>query len=425
MATPDGQRLRQIAAYSVVAISVWLAWEVAKVPLADRAPPAIAVRLSPNSPEVLRRASEAELLAKRYNDAHALSAYSVGRGPFNARALRVWGLAEAETGAEAKANQALTLAGNWSLRDDPTHAWLTEYRLRQGDYGSSFAHADTIARRRPDTYPQIFNLFATAALTDQRSLPALLKLLARNPPWRAAFFDYLYADASRAGLLATLAISLDRSDGRMSATELQQLYTTWANAGRFPGLKLVRRALGRPGDGGLQNGDFQAELETQLYPFGWRLGSGPGVAPAVLEDDANPANLALRVDYDGFGRTRIAEQMVMLEPGHHELGARLKAETPAADLRMQWTVSCAESGQTILRRPVGVGQPDAAGWGKLAARFTVPSTGCAAQWVRLEPVPGDRRTGLSAWFDDIRLRSATSGADTVSTDFRSATRTAQ
>ena len=116
--------------YGLLALSVWLAWEVLKAPVAARAPPSIGVRIAATSPEVLRRAAEAEFTAGRPGNAEALAEESLVRAPFNARALRVRGLAAAEAGETEQADQLLTLAGNWSLRDDPAHAWLVEYRLR-------------------------------------------------------------------------------------------------------------------------------------------------------------------------------------------------------------------------------------------------------------------------------------------------------
>jgi hypothetical protein len=33
----------------------------------------------------------------------------------------------------------------------------------------------------------------------------------------------------------------------------------------------------------------------------------------------------------------------------------------------------------------------------------VPTTGCDAQWLRLTPDPGERRTTLIAWYDGLRI----------------------
>ena len=84
-------RRGELLGYGLIAASVWLAWEVVKAPVALRAPPALAVRVAPTSPEVLRRAAERELLAERNDNAISLSQESLARAPFNARALRVRG----------------------------------------------------------------------------------------------------------------------------------------------------------------------------------------------------------------------------------------------------------------------------------------------------------------------------------------------
>ena len=59
--------------------------------------------------------------------------------------------------------------------------WLIERRLRQGNYVSAFAHADTLVRRRQDIQPEVFSLFTLAGVQDpQRSLPVTADLLAAN-----------------------------------------------------------------------------------------------------------------------------------------------------------------------------------------------------------------------------------------------------
>ena len=121
-----------VASYGLIVAAVVLGWQIAIQPLMQRAPAQLAIRVAPGSPLVLRRAAESELAARRIDNAAALSRDALVRSPFDVRALRVLGLTEARAGREDQADDILTLAGNWSLRDDPAHAWLVERRLRRG-----------------------------------------------------------------------------------------------------------------------------------------------------------------------------------------------------------------------------------------------------------------------------------------------------
>lgn len=391
--------------YGLVAAAVWLGWEILKAPVADRAPPAYAVRLAPGSPEVLRRAAEAELLAKRSDNAAALAAESLRRAPFNARALRVRGLAEAQLGNETLADEMLTLAGNWSLRDDPAHAWLVQSRLRRGDYASAFAHADTLARRREDLYPSLFQLFETALQQDPRAFPVMASLLGKAPPWRNAFVNHLHQNAASAPILGGLAVALERSDAPFSAGELQQLYGNWITARRFEGVRQLRRELRRPSlDSAIQNGGFNDPLEDQIYPFGWELGTGPGIASAVVADDMERENPALRLEYDGLANGVFVRQLLLLPPGESLLRGRWRTETPQGGEAFGWELRCAESGAKV--RPA-VGAPTAPGpdWSSFELRFSVPPEGCTAQWLELSARPRDRRSPVASWFDELEMRT--------------------
>ena len=206
--------LTEYAPYALTIGAIWLGWQILLQPVIQRAPPELAVRVAPGSPLVLQRAAEAEFVAgekdddaRRYDNAASLARDALALAPFNVRALRVVGLTEARAGREPIADEILTLAGNWSLRDDPAHAWLVEYRLRRGDYASSFAHADTLARRREDIRPQIFRLFTLAAATDTaRALPEVARLLDARPPWRQSYFDSLYVSGEGLQVAANLAV---------------------------------------------------------------------------------------------------------------------------------------------------------------------------------------------------------------------------
>lgn len=401
--------VREGVAYGLVAVGVWLGWEIIKAPLASRGAPAIAIRVAPTSPEVLRRAAEVELQAERYENAKALSEEALVRGPFNARALRVRGLAEAELGSDALADEMLTLAGNWSLRDDPAHAWLIQHRLQRGDYSSSFAHADTLARRRSDLYPSLFNLFSTAAAADPRAFSVVAQLVGANPPWRQAYLDFLLASETGAPVLGGLALALEKTRHPLTTIELQQLYTTWVGERRFAGIRYLRTGLRRPPlTTTVQNGDFEGDIEGQVYPFGWRLGTGAGINTTVAEDDLAPDNLAFRLGYDGFSSGGLfLQQLVLLSPGDYLFDGRWRSEAAQDDMRVKWELTCAETAS-----PIGADitflDVERTDWSTFSGRISVPRENCSAQWLRLTAAPGDRRTTIAAWFDKLRIEPLSS-----------------
>jgi len=388
-----------------MAVSIWLAWEILKAPVAERAPPALAVRIAAGSPEVLRRAAESELTAKRPENASALADESLRRAPFNARALRVRGLAAAGAGGNEQADQLLTLAGNWSLRDDPTHAWLVEYRLRRGDYASSFAHADTLVRRRTDLRPQVFSLFATASAADPRALQAVAGLLAAAPPWRLAYWGYLQDAPEGDALLFSLAVALESSATPFTPFELSRLYRTWLQERRLTAVAALREQIGRPSRiDGLLNGDFSSPSSEHISPFGWRLGVGAGLTVEVVDDDYDPDDLALRMEYDGYGSTTIAEQYLTLKPGEHAFSAEHRVESSAGLASLWWRMICVEDRKQLMEARATGEAPTADGsWVAARIEFTVPDEGCVVQRLSLMPRPADRRAPIIAWFDEVQL----------------------
>lgn len=397
-ASPLRRGARELGQYGLIVGAVVLAWQIGVQPLAQRAPAEIAVRVAPGSPLVLRRAAESELAAGRVQNAAALSRDALVRSPFDVRALRVFGLTEARAGREAEADDVLTLAGNWSLRDDPAHAWLVERRLRRGDYTSAFAHADTLVRRRQDIQPQVFRLFTVAGTEDpQRSLPVIARLLAARPPWRAAYMGSLSGTTGELQLAVRLAIMLEASRAPLTNDELQFLYQQLLGNRMLEALATVREQVGRPAPGlAVTNGGFSAGEAPE--PFQWRLLQKAGIAAEITSDDIRPSNRALRVDYDGYATGVIAEQLVLLTPGSYRFAAEVRTEAGDAAARLAWTLSCAAGGQPIALLPAGgVGVPSET-WTTLSGQVEIPS-GCPAQWLRLETRAADRRSATVVWYD--------------------------
>ena len=395
-------RRAEILPYVLTVGAVVLAWQIAIQPLMQRAPIEAAVRLAAGSPLVLRRAAESELLAGRVQNAAVLSREALIRAPFDARTLRILGLTEARSGQEEKADEILTLAGNWSLRDDPTHAWLVERRLQRGDYASSFAHADTLVRRRQDMQPQVFKLFTAAGMSDpQRSLPVIAHLLAARPPWRSAYLASLYQTPQELQLAANLAILLEPGRAPLTNFELQSLYRTLLSNRQLLALNTVRGRLNRPPPNiAVTNGGFADPAAPD--PFQWRLMQKAGITSEIVFDDLRHSNPALRVDYNGYAIGAIAEQLTSLEPGAYKLAAEVRTETGNPTERLAWTLACAPGGEAIASVPAGALSAKPNTWATLAGRIEVPE-GCPAQWLQLVARPEDYRSPTVAWFDNVTI----------------------
>lgn len=395
-------QIKEGVRYGAVLLAIWVGWEVVKAPIVERAAPALALRLAPSSPEVLRRSAESELLAERPENAEALARASLSAAPFNARSLRVLGLAKDREGDLALADELLTLAGNWSLRDDPSHAWLVERRLRQGSYSSAFAHADTLARRRDDTNTTVFNLFVTAALQDQRAIVPLAEAVSRNPPWRQAFFAYMIGRDDAVPVILTLATTLVRSGHSLSRIELQWLYQNWFGEGRLNAMRYLANITKQPDNlKDVQNGDFSIAEDHQYLPFGWGLVVAAGISPAIMEDDVRAKEKALRVEYDGYAVGEIVDQTLVLPAGRYVLRGEERTElAPKGDVGMRWSMICVETGRELASHKV---QQQVGSWRGFAVRFDVPTDVCVAQRLRLVGVAGDRRDLTVSWFDKLAL----------------------
>lgn len=395
--------LRGSAPFVVTAVAVFLGWQIVKEMAVQRLPPELAVRVSADAASTLSRAAESEFAARRFDNAEYLARLSLTKAPFNARALRVVGLAEAEKGQTARADNLLTLAGNWSLRDDPAHAWLFQHRLRLGQYGSAFAHADTLARRRQDMWPAMFELFAVAGTEDPRALPVLVSLVAKRPPWRQAFINGLIDAPTPRNqqLLATLAVNLQRTDGPLSNNELVQVYQSLLRSRQEGLLAVVREQTDRPAGALLVvNGDFDS-LSHPL-PFEWTLVSSVGIIPEVMPDPNRAGESGLRVEYDGYAQGEVASQLLQLPSGRYQLTGEIRAEAGAAAERLRWTASCYGTSQMLGATPTDTAQ-SGADWKPFSFAFEVPQQGCRMQRLTLVAVPSDRRSTVVGWYDHLSI----------------------
>lgn len=385
---------------AVIAIAAWLGVNVALAPVAQRAPPEIAVRIAPGSPAVLSRAAESEYVSERFDNAWHLSGEALARAPFDVRAMRVRGLADARLGNTDRADALVTIAGNWSLRDDAAHGWLIQQRLRQGDYASAFAHADTLARRREAQRPLVFQLFTAAGSADSRAIAPLAERLATRPFWRWDYLKSLQETPKTAPLLASLAISLEQTSAPLDPEELEQVYTAWAGQRLIPALKILRGRLGRPA---LSPSTANAGFETPpaYDPFDWHLATDAAVSSMISEDELRSGR-ALRTEQRGGGGGLLTRQLLLLEPGDYRFSAEVRTES-GSPANLRWSVICFESETAIFTTAA---LPHDRSWREISGALRVPTSNCTAQWLLLRALSDDFAADRVFWFDNVKVSPA-------------------
>ena len=237
-----------------------------------------------------------------------------------------------------------------------------------------------------------------------------MRLLAANPPWLGAYWDYLHEREGSDALLLTLAVALERTDRPFDRDELSELYRKWVGERRFDAARYLRDQLGRPSpELTLQDGGFSGPAEQQILPFAWRLGAGAGLAAEVTADDLDPDNQALLVHYNGRQEHVAALQHLLLRPGAWVLSARHRIEGGERGARFALRVTCTATGDELASLDPAAGDERGPGWRTASVAFTVPAEGCPGQFVALAARAGDRPGSLTGWFDDVAIRPAPAG----------------
>ena len=391
--------LRQGVEYGVFALAVVLGWQMVVALFAERAPVDVAVRLAPTSTIALVRAAEAVQAAGRNDDAIELARSALRIAPFNARALSVVGRLQDAAGDPDAADQTLTLAGNWSLRDDPTQAWLVNRRLQQGDYASAFAHAETLVRRESPTQPLLFEMFTMAA-EDPRGLSVLVQALSAAPPWRRSYLTFAGQRKDTDQLLAALAVNLQKTPAPLTDVELSAVYRRWLEARQPGAIRAVQQALGRPGiRDGVWNGDFMPG--EGVAPLNWSINLNAGFSAQVADTGEAGRGTALLVETDGLASGVVASQLLLLAPGATAIRISQKLETAAREADLVWRITCFETGARLVEWSAGLVADSA--WREQTRALTVPTAGCTAQWLQLVARPGGRRMPVRAWFDTVAI----------------------
>jgi hypothetical protein len=300
--------------------------------------------------------------------------------PLDSRALSLLGFVAERKGDLARAEALMSLAAARSWRNPAPHVWLFAQTIRRGKFEEALAQVDGLLRVYPKFEETIFPVL-TVFGTDPGALSALEGALAANPPWRRAFLGTAVNGANDR-LMTQLYQSLIHSRQPPTADEMKPYLDRLILVGRFEEAYQDWRARSSPAETAGRypyNGNFEAPLDG--LPFNWVFDAVSGAEIQITEAPDRGNSRALRLQFSGarakFGRVG---QLLMLTPGSYDLELAVKSSSLRTERGPVWQISCSESRVLLAETKAVTGTTP---WTDLKVRFSVPSSGCNAQWLQL------------------------------------------
>jgi hypothetical protein len=364
------------------------------------------LRLAPWEPVALDELAERQLTSsgEELSSVEDLARRALRSDPLDSRALSTLGFVAERKGDLARAEALMSLAAARSWRNPAPHVWLFAQAIRGGKFEEALAQSDGLLRVYPKYEETLFPVL-TVFGTDPEALAALEGALAANPPWRRAFLARAIVNGANDRLMTQLYQSLIHSRQPPTADEMKPYLDRLILVGRFEEAYQDWRARSSPAETAGRypyNGNFEAPLDG--LPFNWVFESIAGAEIQVTEAPDRGNSHALRVQFSGararFGRVG---QLLMLAPGSYDLELAVKSSSLRTERGPVWQISCAESRVLLAEtKPVTGTTP----WTDLKIKFSVPSSGCNAQWLQLiipSRTASESEIEGEVWFQNFRV----------------------
>jgi hypothetical protein len=339
------------------------------------------------------------------DDVRAWAETALASDPLNARALRNLGRLARAAGDEARERSFMQAAARRSIHEGFALDRLLRDSDERKDYDAALYYADALLRTNSRVMPRVLPVLGRIA-EDPKANGRLDALLARNPPWRAAFLSALPRAVSDARTPLRILLALREAPSPPTLADIRDYvnvltdhklyelgYYTWL---QFLPPEQLRVA------GFLFNGSF--ELTPSGLPFDWVMRAGRGATVDIVRRPDETGERALMI---GLGPGRVefggVAQTLLLPPGSYRFKAKYGGEI-TGPRGLVWRVTCTGQGAPIGQSAMMVGA--AKPWKSVVVPFTVPGTDCRAQQLRLSldaRMPSEQLVSGSIWYDELQI----------------------
>jgi hypothetical protein len=388
----------------VAAGSILLAWLVVRTSAVDaliRRNPIAAAAISPDNPRVKIALAmlEFKLNGGRVNEASRRGAFSaLSKSPLAEDPFMLAGIDALAKGDEQKGEALLAETRRRDPRARTARLILLDRYLRSGRTQEAAVEIAVInrlvARAAEVLVPELVRMISDPATGD-----ALISLLREDRALRNEVLNRLATAGADPDLIMRVArrTGVERGNAPVPAWQ-PALLTKMVEKGDVKRASELWRSFAGIGGADSSSAPYDGSFRglPGPAPFNWQLNSsGAGVA------ERTPAH-SLDVEYYGRERADLASQLVMLVPGRYRLTFRAQGDASGQGSRLAWIVACSGPATAeLLEAPL---QRVNSSPKMMAAAFTVPASGCPAQWLRLTGIPDEFPTGQSATIADVRIR---------------------
>ncbi len=303
-------------------------------------------------------------------------------------------------------NYVMTLARR-TLQEKPIQIAALNLFLTKNDYAASLRVLDALTRIDGKNYRLYAAEIAKLAETDEGRI-AIAKHFAAHPRWRRDFVNFLANDPARdPNQLYRVFGAFQSVKSPPTRLETQSLLRRLVGDGNydkayFVWLDSLNEAELRKVDG-IFDGNFEFDFGDRY--FDWTVVPVENAEVATLARDDKGTERSLVVSF-ASARTnfRHISQMLKLAPGDYNFTGESKVDNLLNERGLTWRVYCFPNPtQPILSSKAFKGTEP---WSPFAGQFTVPSTLCETQVLRLEMVAvvvADTQISGRVAFDKLRV----------------------
>jgi hypothetical protein len=213
-------------------------------------------------------------------------------------------------------------------------------------------------------------------VTDQKTAGTLRGALNNNPILLNAVLSRLAYRGASADTILALSSAAGPPPPGVDKRWQEILVDKLANQGQVDRAHRLWREFSKVPAMDPGKGLYDPELRglPGTPPFNWRLVTG---AEGVAE---RASGGGLQIGFYGRSNLLLAEQLLMLKPGAYRFQFQAEGDAKGETSRLAWTLTCQGSKAVPMQLPLAgiTYAPRTVG-----ANFTVPASGCGAQWLRL------------------------------------------